>query len=62
MSYTIPVTDSLISILEDSCKYGNHLIEELLDIIHSEGLTEIHSNELDGDLLEALEDILEEWW
>lgn len=59
MKYPIPVTPELINILEEACRYGNSLMEELLDIIHCEGLTEIYAEELDGDLREMLEDILE---
>lgn len=58
MTYTITITPELINTLEDACSHGNHLIEELLDIIHCEGLTEIYSEELDGDLREMLEGIL----
>lgn len=59
MNYPIPVTPELINILEEVCRYGNFLMEELLDIIHCEGLTEIYAEELDGDLREMLEDVLE---
>lgn len=59
MNYPISVTPELINTLEESCRYGNSLMEELLDIIHCEGLTEIYAEELDGDLREMLEDILE---
>lgn len=59
MNYPISVTPELINTLEESCRYGNSMMEELLDIIHCEGLTEIYAEELDGDLREMLEDILE---
>lgn len=58
MKYPISVTPELINTLEEACRYGNFLMEELLDIIHCEGLTELHAEELDGDLREMLEDIL----
>ena len=59
MNYPISVTPELINTLEESCRYGNSMMEELLDIIHCEGLTEMYAEELAGDLRAMLEDILE---